>query len=170
MSKMDQDPPLLSDNLSGVQDFTSGGGAAIRASSVRGETQRRPPSNAGPPPRPSRGRRGRWSAPHSNIIECRAGDRLLEKGGVAPNLFLVLEGTVEVRDGETPLAMFGPGDVFGEMAFLLERPRSRDVYPATDGVRVLRLSEAALRQLITSDPATPPSCCSTFRRCCASGS
>lgn len=90
----------------------------------------------------------------STIIECHAGDRLLKKGGVARNLFVVLEGTLEVRDGDTPLAVFGPGDVFGEMAFLLERPRSRDVYAATDGVRVLSLSEATLRQLIKSDPAT----------------
>jgi hypothetical protein len=89
----------------------------------------------------------------SNIIECQAGDRLLKKGGVARNLFVVLDGTVEVRDGDTPLAVFGPGDVFGEMAFLLERPRSRDVYAATDGVRVLSLSEATLRQMIRSDPA-----------------
>ncbi len=89
----------------------------------------------------------------STIIECQAGDRLLKKGGVARNLFVVLDGTVEVRDGETPLAVFGPGDVFGEMAFLLERPRSKDVYAATDGVRVLSLSEATLRSLIKSDPA-----------------
>ena len=88
----------------------------------------------------------------SNIIECRAGDRLLKKGGVARNLFVVLDGTVEVRDGDTPLAVFGPGDVFGEMAFLLERPRSRDVYAVTDRVRLLSLSEATLRQLIKSDP------------------
>jgi hypothetical protein len=89
----------------------------------------------------------------STIIECAAGDRLLKKGGVARNLFVVLDGTLEVRDGEMPLAVFGPGDVFGEMAFLLERPRSKDVYAATDGVRVLSLSEATLRQLIKSDPA-----------------
>ncbi|HVM97473.1 MAG TPA: cyclic nucleotide-binding domain-containing protein [Candidatus Acidoferrales bacterium] len=89
----------------------------------------------------------------SNIIECRAGDRLLKKGGVARNLFVVLDGTVEVRDGDTPLAVFGPGDVFGEMAFLLERPRSRDVYAATDNVRILSLSEATLRQMIKTDPA-----------------
>ena len=89
----------------------------------------------------------------STIIACAAGDRLLKQGGVARNLFVVLDGTVEVRDGETPLAVFGPGDVFGEMAFLLERPRSKDVYAATDGVRVLSLSEHTLRQMIKSDPA-----------------
>jgi hypothetical protein len=89
----------------------------------------------------------------STIIECSAGDHVLKKGGVARNLFVVLDGTLEVRDGETPLAVLGPGDVFGEMAFLLERPRSKDVYAATDGVRVLSLSEHTLRQMIKSDPA-----------------
>ena len=39
------------------------------------------------------------------------------------------------------------------MAFLLERPRSQDVYAVTDGVRLLSLSEATLRQLTRSDPA-----------------
>ncbi len=35
----------------------------------------------------------------STIISCQNGDRLLKKGGVARNLFVVLEGTLEVRDG-----------------------------------------------------------------------
>jgi CRP-like cAMP-binding protein len=89
----------------------------------------------------------------STIIECQAGDRVLKKGGVARNLFVVLDGTLEVRDGDAVLSALGPGDVFGEMAFLLERPRSRDVYAATDGVRILSLSEANLRLMIKSDPA-----------------
>jgi hypothetical protein len=89
----------------------------------------------------------------STIIECATGDHVLKKGGVARNLFVILDGTVEVRDGDATLAVLGPGDVFGEMAFLLERPRSRDVYAASDGVRILSLSEATLRQLIESDPA-----------------
>ena len=38
-------------------------------------------------------------------------------------------------------------------AFLLERPRSKDVYAASEGVRVLSLSEAMLRRMIQSDPA-----------------
>ncbi len=87
----------------------------------------------------------------SNIIECDAGDRVLKKGGVARNMFIVLEGMLEVRDGDAAIAVLGPGDVFGEMAFLLERPRSRDVFAATDGVRILSTSESNLRELIESD-------------------
>jgi len=89
----------------------------------------------------------------SNIIECNAGDKILKKGSVARNMFVVLDGNLEARDEDTLLRVMGPGDVFGEVAFLLERPRSADVYAATDGVRVLSLSEGNLRKLIGSDPA-----------------
>lgn len=88
----------------------------------------------------------------STIIECQRGDRVLKKGGVARNLFVVLDGTLEVRGGDAVEAVLTPGDVFGEMAFLLERPRSRDVFAATNA-RILSLSEAQLRTLIASDPA-----------------
>jgi len=88
----------------------------------------------------------------SNIIECSAGDRVLKKGGVARNMFVVLDGTLEVRDGETLVRVMSPGDVFGEIAFLLGRPRSADVYAATDGVRVLSLSESRIHHMIASDP------------------
>ncbi len=88
----------------------------------------------------------------SNIIECRAGDRVLKQGGVARNIFVVLEGNLEARDGDTLLRVMSPGDVIGEIAFLLERPRTADVYAATDG-RLLSLSEGTLRDLIANEPS-----------------
>ncbi len=36
----------------------------------------------------------------SNVIECAKGDRVLKKGGVARNIFVVLDGTLEARDGD----------------------------------------------------------------------
>jgi cyclic nucleotide-binding protein len=90
---------------------------------------------------------------HSNIIECNTGDRVLKKGGAARNMFVVLEGTLEARDGDRLLRVMSAGDVFGEIAFLLGQPRSADVYAATDGVRVLSLSEGTIRNLIERDPS-----------------
>ena len=89
---------------------------------------------------------------HSNVIECRAGDRVLKKGGVARNIFVVLEGTLEARDGEQVVGVIRTGEVLGEMAFLLERPRTLDVYAATDTVRVLSLSESTIRKMVSDDP------------------
>ena len=87
----------------------------------------------------------------SNIIECAAGDRVLKRGGTARNIFVVLDGTLEVRDGDRIVNVLSAGDAFGEIAFLLERPRSFDVDAATDGTRVLSLSDGALRKMIGED-------------------
>jgi predicted GNAT family N-acyltransferase len=88
----------------------------------------------------------------SSIIECRAGDRILKKYGVARNLYVVLSGVLETRDDGRVVRAMTAGDVFGEIAFLLNQPRSMDVYAATDEVRVLSLSENNIRMLIENDP------------------
>jgi Cyclic nucleotide-binding domain len=87
----------------------------------------------------------------STIIECAAGDRLLRRGGTSRNIFVVLDGALEVRDGNTIVNVLTAGDAFGELAFLLERPRSFDVDAAMDGTRVLSLSEGTLRAMIADD-------------------
>lgn len=87
----------------------------------------------------------------SSIIECRKGDRVIKKGNVAQNMFVVLSGTLEVRDEEDLVAILSPGDVFGEMAFFLNLPRSKDIFAVTDDVRVLSLSDSAMRRLIDFD-------------------
>jgi hypothetical protein len=89
---------------------------------------------------------------HSNVIECALGDRVLKKGGVARNIFVVLDGMLEARDGEQVVGVIRSGEVFGEMAFLLERPRTLDVYAASDSVRVLSLSESTIRKMVDVDP------------------
>jgi Cyclic nucleotide-binding domain len=89
----------------------------------------------------------------SNIIECAPGDRVLKEGGSSHNLFLVLDGILEVRHRGRLVNVLRPGDVFGEMAFLLELPRQSDVYAATPGVRILSLSDGTVRKLMADDPA-----------------
>ena len=43
-------------------------------------------------------------------------------------------------------------DIVGEMAFLLESPRSADVFATSDDTRVLSLSESNLKKLIAAEP------------------
>ncbi len=87
----------------------------------------------------------------SSVIECRKGDRLIKKDNVAQNMFVVLSGTLEVRNGDAVVGLASAGDIVGEMAFLLESPRSLDVYAATEDVRVLSLSESVLKKIIAED-------------------
>ena len=86
----------------------------------------------------------------SNIIHCEPGDHVIKKGGTARNMFVLLEGHIEVRDDDSLLGVFSPGDVFGATAFLLERPRVVDMYAATS-CRILSLSERTIRKAIDSD-------------------
>ncbi len=89
----------------------------------------------------------------SNIIDCAPGDRVLKEGGSSQNLFLVLEGTLEVRHRGRLVNVLEPGDAFGEMAFLLELPRQSDVYAATPGVKILSLSDGTLHKLMAEEPS-----------------
>jgi Cyclic nucleotide-binding domain len=89
----------------------------------------------------------------SNIIECDRGDRVLKEGGSSRNLFFVLDGVLEVRHRDRIINVLGRGDVFGDMAFLLELPRQSDVYAATDDVRILSFSDGTLHKLMAEDPA-----------------
>ena len=88
----------------------------------------------------------------SSMIECSNGDRIVKKGNVARNMFIVLSGTLEARDGDMTIGTLTVGDIFGEMAFLLGTPRSADIYAVTDDVKVLSLSESEIRKIIDKDP------------------
>jgi CRP-like cAMP-binding protein len=85
--------------------------------------------------------------------ECAQGDRVLKEGGSSHNLFLVLDGTLEVHHRGRIVNVLRPGDVFGEMAFLLDLPRQSDVYAATGDVRVMSLSDGTLHALMDDEPA-----------------
>ena len=77
----------------------------------------------------------------------------MKAGGIGRNIFVVLHGNLEARDGDRVVGLLSRGDVFGETAFLLDRPRTVDVYAATDDVSVLSLSDGAIRRMINEDPA-----------------
>lgn len=90
----------------------------------------------------------------SCVIACAEGDRLLKRGGSARNAFVVLSGALEVTDGDHVVGVALPGEMVGEMALLLRRPRSFDVDVLSDDTRVLSLSERTLRDLRTTDPTS----------------
>ena len=59
-----------------------------------------------------------------------AGAVIVKQGDPGVGFFLIVEGRVEVtRDGQ-PIRDMGPGEFFGEMALLNDKPRNADVVSA----------------------------------------
>ncbi len=88
----------------------------------------------------------------STLIECAAGDRIIKKGNVAKNMFVVVSGTLEVRADDEVKALLSAGDMFGDIAFFLGLPRTLDVFAATEDVKIISLSETTLRGLMEGHP------------------
>ena len=83
----------------------------------------------------------------SHVIDCAPGDRVIVQGQVTSTLFVVLAGAAEVRVHDHIVRVVTPGNVIGEVAFLLGTPRTADVYAVGQGTRVLVLHEKTLRSL-----------------------
>jgi CRP/FNR family cyclic AMP-dependent transcriptional regulator len=85
------------------------------------------------------------------------GEILFKKGDETNALYIVSEGELSVLD-EIPgqrvfLAGLHEGEIFGEMSFLDERPRSASVQAVTDSV-VLRFTKENFIRLVIEAPET----------------
>jgi sigma-B regulation protein RsbU (phosphoserine phosphatase) len=83
------------------------------------------------------------------------GGVILEDGAPGREIYLIVEGRVEIVKGqgedETRLGQRGPGALVGEMAFLEDRPRSATVR-AVAPTLVLEFSEQGLREALAQQP------------------
>lgn len=91
------------------------------------------------------------------VLKSKKGDRIVRKGDIGNELFVILKGAVEVhgsRDGkEFPIAVLGKGEIFGEMGFLSQTERSADVVALSD-LEVLVVNQSFLRKAMNSMPNT----------------
>src|SRR5262245_39996291 len=65
----------------------------------------------------------------------RAGDVVVTEGEYTANAYIIRRGFVEVYHAGPPeqrLSILGPGDIFGEMSLITERPRSASVRALED--------------------------------------
>jgi serine phosphatase RsbU (regulator of sigma subunit) len=84
-----------------------------------------------------------------------SGETILEDGALDREIYLIVEGSVEILKGqgddETHLGRRGPGELVGEMAFLEDRPRSATARALAPTV-VLEFGEKELRKALAERP------------------
>ncbi len=70
-----------------------------------------------------------FSGHHARLFSYHTGEFLIQEGGNDHSLFILLVGAASVvKEGASiPLAMLKPGDLFGEMGFLLQQNRTTNV-------------------------------------------
>lgn len=94
-------------------------------------------------------------AERTSMVEFAAEESILELGDAGQALYVLVEGEVQVvypsRAEPVELARLGPGDFFGEMSLLNERPRSATVR-TTRPTRALKLEKRAFQELLQSSP------------------
>ncbi|MBV6492851.1 MAG: hypothetical protein LDLANPLL_00856 [Turneriella sp.] len=92
----------------------------------------------------------------SCLIHAKKGDTVLKQGEMSNEMYLVLKGTLDVlfsNDGQTKqsIAILGPGEVFGELGFLMRSPRTSTVV-ALEDAELLMIAADKAEQLIEIHP------------------
>jgi CRP/FNR family transcriptional regulator, cyclic AMP receptor protein len=85
-------------------------------------------------------------------IDLPQGATLTEEGRSGREFCILVSGSADVRAGGKRLATLAAGDFFGEIALLLDAPRSATV-TATTPVRLLVVERIAFRRLLRELPS-----------------
>ncbi len=93
----------------------------------------------------------RLLAKHGMLVQLKAGDLLLRGGLVDRELFVVLEGKMEVRRGEQPIARLGPGEPLGELALFTAPGRRTANVRALTPARLLVMRRRFVERLLNED-------------------
>lgn len=86
---------------------------------------------------------------NGHALDCDPGSVLIRKGHVSRTLFVLLTGSLLIRDeGEIVAEVREPGEIIGEVAFFTNADRMSDVLAGSEGAQVLALSERNLGAVI----------------------
>ncbi len=87
----------------------------------------------------------------ADLVTLPAGTELIREGAKGSEFMVVVTGTGDVRRKGRKVASVGPGDVIGEMALIMDAPRSATV-TTTSETTLLAVTASAFRQLLRQSP------------------
>ena len=85
-------------------------------------------------------------------VDVRAGAALVREGEFGRELYVIIQGEAVVSQAGTRLGRLGPGDFFGELAFLDRSRRSASVTARSD-MRVMVLGPREFDVIVGQEPA-----------------
>ena len=85
-------------------------------------------------------------ATYADEVTVSEGKHLVDEGGYAYDLFVIVEGTAQVIHSGDPVAELGPGDFFGEAGVLEKQQRNATVVAKTR-MRLVTLTGWDLRRM-----------------------
>lgn len=87
----------------------------------------------------------------SNAITLAEGGELFRAGDASSEMFVLLEGRVEIRVGNAVVETAAPGALLGEMAMIEDAPRTATVI-ARAPCRLARIDRARFHYLVQQNP------------------
>jgi DASS family divalent anion:Na+ symporter len=104
-------------------------------------------------------------AAYMDPIAVVAGDSIIREGEAGDALYIIVRGTFAVLAGpdDRRLNTIGPGHYVGELALLVDEPRTATIRADTDG-EVLRLERAQFVELLGRDAAAARAVATTLAR------
>ena len=85
-----------------------------------------------------------------HLLDLAPGDRLIRKGQPAQTMFILLSGSLEMRDGSKVVGRLHSGAIVGELSLLLSDRRTVDVYVGPGKARLISLEEGKLKKRFKS--------------------
>jgi CRP/FNR family transcriptional regulator, cyclic AMP receptor protein len=85
-------------------------------------------------------------------LDVKAGRVLMRQGEPGRELLVVIDGKADVQRGGATISSLGSGDFVGEIALLLDRPRTASVV-ATADMTIEVIEQHAFRAFLAENPA-----------------
>ena len=86
-----------------------------------------------------------------DVMPVRKDETIFLHGSIGTHMYIVLEGQVEIRIGDRVVDVVNPGQFFGEMALVDDRPRAGDAVSRTTG-KLLKIDSKQFLKLVRESP------------------